>query len=120
VADPGCFSRIPDPDFHPTRIPDPKSARKKRRLTNYMSYLSMYPKFGKIRHYFSCEVLKKKMLANFQRIEEIFTEKIVTKVSKVWVFDPGSEIRDPEKTYSGSQGHLAPDSGSTTLLLPLT
>jgi hypothetical protein len=25
VADPGCLSRIPDPDFYPTRIPDPGS-----------------------------------------------------------------------------------------------
>jgi hypothetical protein len=23
VADPGCLSRIPDPDFYPSRIPDP-------------------------------------------------------------------------------------------------
>jgi hypothetical protein len=22
VADPGCLSRIPDPDFYPSRIPD--------------------------------------------------------------------------------------------------
>jgi hypothetical protein len=25
VADPGCSSRIPDPDFYPSRIPDPGS-----------------------------------------------------------------------------------------------
>jgi hypothetical protein len=25
VADPGCLSRIPDPDFDPSRIPDPGS-----------------------------------------------------------------------------------------------
>ncbi len=25
VADPGCLSRIPDPDFNPSRIPDPGS-----------------------------------------------------------------------------------------------
>ncbi len=25
VADPGCLSRIPDPDFYPSRIPDPAS-----------------------------------------------------------------------------------------------
>jgi hypothetical protein len=25
VADPGCLSRIPDPDFYPSRIPDPES-----------------------------------------------------------------------------------------------
>jgi hypothetical protein len=60
-------------------------------------------------------------LANFQRISELFTQKIVTKLSKVWVWDPGSEIRDPEKTYSGSriQGvKKAPDpgSGSATLV----
>jgi hypothetical protein len=30
VADPGCLSRIPDPDFHPFRIPDPKTSTKER------------------------------------------------------------------------------------------
>jgi hypothetical protein len=37
VADPGCLSRIPDPDFYPSRvpdlgsrIPDPKTAPKER------------------------------------------------------------------------------------------
>ncbi len=30
VADPGCWSRIPDPDFYPSRIPDPKTATKER------------------------------------------------------------------------------------------
>ncbi len=29
LADPGCLSRIPDHEFHPTRIPDPKRAIKK-------------------------------------------------------------------------------------------
>jgi hypothetical protein len=29
VADPGCLSRIPDPDFHPSPIPDPKQQRKR-------------------------------------------------------------------------------------------
>jgi hypothetical protein len=45
----------------------------------------------------------KKNLANFKKIIELFTQKIVTKLSKVWVRYPGSEIRDPEKTYSGSR-----------------
>jgi hypothetical protein len=49
-------------------------------------------------------MLKKKIWANFQRIIELFTLKIVSKLSKIWVWDPGSEIRDPEKTYSGSRG----------------
>ncbi len=30
VADPGCLSRIPEPDFYPFRIPDPKTATKER------------------------------------------------------------------------------------------
>jgi hypothetical protein len=34
---------------------------------------------------------------------ELFTLKIVTNFSKIWVRDPRSEIRDPVKTYSGSR-----------------
>jgi hypothetical protein len=30
VADSGCLSLIPDPDFYPFRIPDPKTATKER------------------------------------------------------------------------------------------
>jgi hypothetical protein len=47
---------------------------------------------------------KKIIWANFQRIIELFTQKIVTKLSKIWVWVPGPGIRDPEKTYSGSLG----------------
>jgi hypothetical protein len=62
-------------------------------------------------------------LTNFQNFFELFTQKIVTKLLKIWVRDPGSEIRDPEKIYSGSRipdpgVKKAPDpgSGSATLL----
>jgi hypothetical protein len=88
---------------------------------NLLSYLF----FGVINftklNYFIFEMSKKKIWANFQRIIELFTQKIVSRLSKVWVSDPGSEIRDPrsgiwdlEKTYSGSriQGskrHRIPD-----------
>ncbi len=59
-------------------------------------------------------MLKKKIWANFQRIIELFAQKFVTRMSKIWVRDPGTGIRDPEKTYSGSriQGskkHRIPD-----------
>jgi hypothetical protein len=59
-------------------------------------------------------MLKKKIWPNFSRIIEVFTQKIVTKPLKIWVWDQGSEIQDPEKTYSGSriQGskmHRIPD-----------
>jgi hypothetical protein len=48
VADPGCLSRIPDPDFYPPRIPDlgswipdPKTATKEWGEKNLLSYLFM-------------------------------------------------------------------------------
>jgi hypothetical protein len=52
-------------------------------------------------------MLKKKIWADFQRIIELFTQKIVSKLSKFGYWDP-------EKTYSGSriQGskrHRIPD-----------
>jgi hypothetical protein len=48
-------------------------------------------------------VLKKKIWANF-RIIELFTQKIVTKLSKIWVRDPGSEIRKKPILDPGSRG----------------
>jgi hypothetical protein len=52
-------------------------------------------------------------LGQFQRIIELFTPKIVTKLSKIWVSDPGSgknlfRIPDPGVKK-------APDPGSATL-----
>jgi hypothetical protein len=67
-------------------------------------------------------MLKKKIWASFQRIIELFTQKFVTKLSRIWVWDSGSEIRDTEKHIpdpgSGSRGQKAPDpgSGSATLI----
>jgi hypothetical protein len=63
-------------------------------------------------------MLKKKIWANFQRIIELFTQKIVTKLSKIWVWDPGSGIRDPEKNLFRIPDpgvKKAPDPGSATL-----
>jgi hypothetical protein len=76
-------------------------------------------KFHKIENY----LMKQQIWANFQRIIELFTEKIVSKLSKSWVWDPESENRDPEKTYTGSwiQGskrHRNLGSGSATLMNP--
>jgi hypothetical protein len=69
-------------------------------------------------------MLKKKIWANFQRIVELFTQKIVTKLSKVWVWDPGSEIRDPRSGIRkkpipdpGSRGQKGTGSGSATLVI---
>jgi hypothetical protein len=63
-------------------------------------------------------MLKKKIWANFQRIIELFTQNIVTKLSKIWVWDPRSGIRKKPIPNPGSRGQKAPDpgSGSATLL----
>jgi hypothetical protein len=111
VADPRCLSRIPDPDFYPSRIPDPKTETKERGEKECVAHNFLCSqKFHKIANYFSFEVLKKKIWANIQRIIELFPQKIVTKLSKIWIWDPGSgknlfRIPDPGVKK-------APDSGS--------
>ncbi len=85
-------------------IPDPKKATKERgekKIVVKTFYVAT--NFTKLQNYFSFEVLKKKIWDNFQRIIELFTQKIVNKLTKIWGWDPESEIRDPEKTYSGSR-----------------
>ena len=54
------------------------------------------------------KVLKKKIWANFQRIIELFTKKIVKKLLKIWSWDPGSgipkkPIPDPGSRIQGSK-----------------
>jgi hypothetical protein len=65
-------------------------------------------------------MLKKKNRASFQRIVELFTQKFVTNLPKIWVWDPGYR-----KTYSGSRIRVQgskmkkspdPGSGSATLV----
>jgi hypothetical protein len=98
--------RIPDPG---SRIPDPKTVTKERGEKK-LDVKSFYvvTKFNKIVNYFSFEVLKEKIWANFQRIIELFTQKIVKKLFKIWSWDAGSEIRDPG---SGKNPFRIPDPG---------
>jgi len=62
-------------------------------------------------------VLKKKIWANFQRFIELFTQKIIIKLSNIWVKDPGSEIRDPRSGIPGSEIR-DPGSGENLFLIP--
>ncbi len=84
---------IPDPGSWLLPIPDPGSKnsnkREGRKKICCHNFLCSH-NFHKIPNYFSFEVQKKKIWANFQRIIELFTQKIVTKLSKIWVWDPGS------------------------------
>jgi hypothetical protein len=95
---------IPDPDFYPSRILDPKTATKERGEKNCCHTFFYSHKFNKIVNYFMFEMLNKKIWANFQRIIDLFTQKIFTKLSKIWVWDPGSEIRKKPNPHPGSRG----------------
>ncbi len=71
-------------------IPDPKTAMKDRGGKKFVVIPFFWShKFHKI-ELFYFEMLKKKIWANFQIIIELFTQKIVTRLSKIWVWDPGS------------------------------
>ncbi len=93
IQDPGSrildFLPIPDPG---SRISDPGSKNSnKRERWKKLDVKPFYvaTKFNKIVNNFSFEVLKKKIWANFQRIIELFTKKIVKKLFKIWSWDPG-------------------------------
>jgi hypothetical protein len=98
-------------------IPDPKTATKERGEKIFCHTFLCSHKCHKIEHYFSFEVLKKKIWANFQRIIELLPQKIVTKPQKygLGIRDPGSgknlfRIPDP-----GVKKAPEPGSGSETL-----
>jgi hypothetical protein len=95
-------------------IPDPQTATRERGEKKFFVIPFCRHKFHKIENYFSFEVLKKKIWANFQRIIELFTQKIVTKLSKTWLWDPGSgknlfQIPDPGSRGQKGTGSRIPD-----------
>ncbi len=60
---------------------------------------------------------QEKIWVKFQRIMELFTQKVVTKLSKIWVWDPGSGInlfRIPDR---GVKKAPIPDPGSGSATL---
>ncbi len=124
------FIPDPAPDFYPSRIPDlgsrfsepgspisdpgSKNSNKRegwKKISCHFFFCNH--KFHKIENYLIFEIFKKKFWGNFQRIIELFTQKIVSMLSKIWVWDPGSgknlfRIPDPGV-------NKAPDPGSATL-----
>ncbi len=105
---------LPIPDLG-SRI---QKQQQKRGAKNCYFFITFYvAKFHKIANYFSFEVPKKKIWANFQRIIVLFTQKIVTKVSKIWVWDPGSGKNLFRIPNPGVKKAPDPGSGSATLLV---
>ncbi len=119
VADPVCLSRILIFTHPGSRISDPGSKNSNKRegwkklakqqqkrgvkKISCHNFLCSH-KFHKIANYFSFDVLKKKIWANFQRIIELFTQKFSISSQKY-----GFGIRDPR---SGIRKKPIPDSGS--------
>ncbi len=111
------WSSVADPDFFPSRIPDPKTATKERGEEKIFCHTFLCShKFHKIENYFSFEVLKKKIWANFQ-FYRTFTQKIVTKLSKIWLWDPGSGIWKKLFRIPDPGVKKAPDPGSRSATL---
>ncbi len=77
---------ILDSDFNPSRI---------------LCFVATY--FTKFKSLFF-EMLKKKIWPNFHRIIELFIQKIVTKLSKIWVWDTRSWIWKTPIPDPGSRG----------------
>jgi hypothetical protein len=68
---------------------------------------------------FIFEQVKKIFLAKTLRIILLFTQKFVIKLSKIWVWDPGSEIWKKPIPDPGSRVKKAPDPGPGSLTLGL-
>ncbi len=111
------FLPIPDPG---SRISDLGSQiQKQQQKTGVKKFFCQTifcsHKFHKTEYYFIFDRLKKKIWPNFPRIIEVFTQKIVTKPSKIWVWDPGSEIRIRKNLFRIPDPGVkkkAPDPGS--------
>ncbi len=100
-----------------SRIPDPKNRNKREGWKKFVVILFLLTQISQ-----NCKLFKfwnagKKIWANFQRIIELFTQKNVTKLSKIWVWDLGSGIRDPG-SGSATLGEIR--RLSVTCLSPLT
>jgi hypothetical protein len=78
------------PTFKPYRKLCAAAAAASKILSSFTSAIisiNCSHEFHKIEDYFIFEMLKK-IWPNFHRIMEGFTQKIVTKLYKIWVWDP--------------------------------
>jgi hypothetical protein len=96
---------IPDPDFYPSRIPDPKTATKERGVKKFVVHFSVVTNITK---------LKIILFFNWQE-NFICNQNVVIRLSKIYVWDPGTGFRDPG---SGEYLLRIPDPGVQQALDP--
>ncbi len=114
VAGPGCF--IPDPG---SRIPDPKTATKEKAKKICCPTLFVATKITKLKIILFLSMWRKS-LALFTKNYKTFYPKNVIKLAKIWVWDPGSEIRKNLFCIPDPGAKKAPDPGSwSATLLPI-
>ncbi len=113
-ADPGCLSRIPDPDIYPSRIPDPgsripypgsKNSNKREGWKKFDIILFCSHKFRKIEYYFIFEMVKKKFFGPIFKELFKFLPKKFSLSSQKYLFG----IRDRGSPIQGSERHRIPD-----------
>jgi hypothetical protein len=98
---------------HPgSRIQDPKTSKKRgvKKIICHTFFCSQT--FNKIENYFIFEMPKKEIWPSFRRIIELFTQKFVSKLLKLYVWDPGSGINLFRILEPGPGVKKAPDPGS--------
>ncbi len=85
---------IPDPDFYPSRILDPKTATKESGEKKFavIRYLYLATNFTKLKIILFLKCWRKKIWASFQTIIELFTPKFVNKLKNMGL-DPRSRIQ---------------------------
>ena len=88
---------------HPgSRILDPKTVGEVKKICYHTFFV--VTNFNKIEYYVIFEMVKKKIWANFQRIVEVFAQKIFNMLSNIWIWDPRSGIRKKPIPDPGSRG----------------
>jgi hypothetical protein len=117
VADPGCLARSPDPDFCPSRIPDPKMATKERGEKKCCTFF-VATKITKLKIILILNWRRKIFGPFFKELQNFLPKKLsLSSQNLIWIRVPRSGIRkkpipDPGP---GVKKALDPGSGSATL-----
>jgi hypothetical protein len=116
VADPGCLSRIPDPDFYPFRIPDQTATkdRGEKKLVVKPFFVATISQKCKLFYFLNAE---EKNLGQFSKNYRTFSKNLSLSSKKY-----GVGIRDPERNLfwipdPGPGVKKAPDPGSGSATL---
>ncbi len=100
IADPGCLSRILTPTLPGSRIPDAKTATKEGQKK---PVVTPFPE-PQIPQNWKPSQSRNAEEKNFGQFSKNYrTQKTVTNLPKIWVWNPGSKIPHPEKTHFGSR-----------------